>query len=221
MKSQSEPVLYNAFRQLPQTTERIETKYRRIVTPIPAPDSLDTLQRAAELFPGVNCYQPPVVWDRADGFQVFDANGNCWIDFTSTAVAANTGHGHPAIRAAERHDYEAFARQELPHRAQFGYPPFGAMIRVIIRGDDASQCEQTADQLAKFLRDQLVDQDAIRVLGAAPAPMPRLRRKFRFHLILQGPNLDQLRASIREARRALRVPEEVQWMADVDPWEML
>ncbi len=52
------------------------------------------------MFPEVNCYQPPVVWDRADGFQVFDANGNCWIDFTSTAVATNTGHGHPAIRTA-------------------------------------------------------------------------------------------------------------------------
>jgi primosomal protein N' len=51
--------------------------------------------------------------------------------------------------------------------------------------------------------------------------MARLRRKYRFHLILQGPNLDPLRALIREARRELRLPDEVQWMADVDPWEML
>lgn len=100
MNEQPAPVLHNAFRQTPQPTERIETEYRRIVTPIPAPDSVDVLRRAAELFPEVNCYQPPVVWDRADGFQVFDASGNCWIDFSSTAVATNTGHGHPAIRAA-------------------------------------------------------------------------------------------------------------------------
>ncbi len=152
-----------------------------------------------------------------------------------TQVAGRTGRGekggrvlvqtfspdHPAIRAAERHDYEAFARQELPHRAQFGYPPFGAMIRVILRGDDARPCEQAADQLATFLRAQLVDQDTTRVLGPAPAPMARLRRKYRFHLILQGPDRDLLRASIREARRVLRLPDEIQWLPDVDPWEML
>jgi len=41
-----------------------------------------------------------VLWDRAEGYQVFDAAGNCWIDFSSTAVLTNTGHGHPAIRQA-------------------------------------------------------------------------------------------------------------------------
>jgi primosomal protein N' (replication factor Y) len=152
-----------------------------------------------------------------------------------TQVAGRTGRGekggrvlvqtlspdHPAIRAAERHDYEAFAREELPHRAQFGYPPFGAMIRVIVRGEEAQQSEQAADQLARMLRAQLAGSDSVRVLGAAPAPMPRLRGKFRFHLILQGPNLDNLRAAIRDVQQAIRLPDTVQWTADVDPWDML
>jgi len=93
-------VLENSFLFEPQPTERIETRYRRIVTPIPAPESVPLLRRAAGVFPQVNCYQPPVVWDRAEGFQVYDAWGNCWIDFSSTAVMTNSGHGHPAIRAA-------------------------------------------------------------------------------------------------------------------------
>jgi 4-aminobutyrate aminotransferase-like enzyme len=41
--------------------------------------------------------QLPVVWDKATGFQVFDASGNCWIDFTSTIFVANAGHSHPHI----------------------------------------------------------------------------------------------------------------------------
>jgi 4-aminobutyrate aminotransferase / (S)-3-amino-2-methylpropionate transaminase / 5-aminovalerate transaminase len=94
------PVLGNSFLEDPLPTERIETKYRRIITPIPVPESLDVLRRGARVFPRVNCYQPPVVWDRAEGFQVYDAWGNCWIDFSSTAVMANTGHGHPKIRQA-------------------------------------------------------------------------------------------------------------------------
>lgn len=94
------PVLSNSFLWEPEETERIETQHRRIVTSLPTPDSTAELAEAAKLFPRVNCYQPPVIWDRAEGYQIFDAPGNCWIDFTSTAVMTNTGHGHPAIRKA-------------------------------------------------------------------------------------------------------------------------
>ena len=37
--------------------------------------------------------QPPIVWDRAEGFQVHDAWGNRWIDWSSGVLVANAGHG--------------------------------------------------------------------------------------------------------------------------------
>jgi 4-aminobutyrate aminotransferase/diaminobutyrate-pyruvate transaminase/4-aminobutyrate aminotransferase/(S)-3-amino-2-methylpropionate transaminase len=42
----------------------------------------------------------PVVWDRAEGYRVFDIEGNCWIDFTSAIILANVGHAHERIRRA-------------------------------------------------------------------------------------------------------------------------
>jgi 4-aminobutyrate aminotransferase/(S)-3-amino-2-methylpropionate transaminase len=90
----------STFHVRPQESPRVETRFRRIVTPIPAPGSMEAVQATDRLFPRVNCYQPPVVWDRAEGFQIYDAHGNCWIDFSSGAVMANAGHGHPAIRKA-------------------------------------------------------------------------------------------------------------------------
>jgi len=78
----------------------VETAHRRIAGAIPAAETRATLEASRELFPQVNLYQPPIVWDRAEGYQVFDCAGNCWIDFTSTAVMTNAGHGHPAIREA-------------------------------------------------------------------------------------------------------------------------
>jgi 4-aminobutyrate aminotransferase-like enzyme len=48
--------------------------------------------------------QPPVVWDRAEGFQVYDAWGNQWIDWSSGVLIANAGHGRREIA-------EAIARQ--------------------------------------------------------------------------------------------------------------
>ncbi|MDX2270267.1 MAG: aminotransferase class III-fold pyridoxal phosphate-dependent enzyme [Bryobacter sp.] len=41
--------------------------------------------------------QPPVVWDRAENFQVFDAYGNCWIDWSSGVLITNAGHGRQEI----------------------------------------------------------------------------------------------------------------------------
>ncbi len=41
--------------------------------------------------------QPPVVWDKAAGFQVYDAYGNCWIDWSSGVLITNAGHGRQPI----------------------------------------------------------------------------------------------------------------------------
>jgi 4-aminobutyrate aminotransferase/diaminobutyrate-pyruvate transaminase/4-aminobutyrate aminotransferase/(S)-3-amino-2-methylpropionate transaminase len=41
--------------------------------------------------------QPPVVWNRAEGFQVWDAYGNCWIDWSSGVLITNAGHGRQEI----------------------------------------------------------------------------------------------------------------------------
>jgi 4-aminobutyrate aminotransferase/diaminobutyrate-pyruvate transaminase/4-aminobutyrate aminotransferase/(S)-3-amino-2-methylpropionate transaminase len=44
--------------------------------------------------------QPPVVWDHAEGFQVYDAWGNQWIDWSSGVLIANAGHGRTQIKDA-------------------------------------------------------------------------------------------------------------------------
>ena len=90
----------NTFATSPRDCPRVDTPHRRINTPIPAPGSLAVLEDSVRYLPQVNCYQPPVVWDRAEGYQIFDGQDNCWIDFSSGAVMANTGHGHPTIRQA-------------------------------------------------------------------------------------------------------------------------
>jgi 4-aminobutyrate aminotransferase/(S)-3-amino-2-methylpropionate transaminase len=81
----------------PRSVPRVETKYRRIVTDLPSPQSLDTLQRLQTSEPVAMRGQPPIVWDRAEGFQVFDAAGNCWIDWSSGVLITNAGHGRQEI----------------------------------------------------------------------------------------------------------------------------
>jgi 4-aminobutyrate aminotransferase / (S)-3-amino-2-methylpropionate transaminase / 5-aminovalerate transaminase len=44
--------------------------------------------------------QPPVLWDKAKDFQVYDAFGNIWLDWTSGVLVANVGHANPKVKQA-------------------------------------------------------------------------------------------------------------------------
>jgi 4-aminobutyrate aminotransferase/(S)-3-amino-2-methylpropionate transaminase len=81
----------------PRRVPRLETPFRRIVTDLPVPESLPILERLARYEPLAMRGQPPVVWDRAEGFQVFDAWGNCWVDWSSGVLISNAGHGRSEI----------------------------------------------------------------------------------------------------------------------------
>ena len=60
-----------------------------------------------------------------------------------------------------------------------------------------------------------------RVLGPAPCPFARLKGKYRFQIQMQGPDGERLRAAVAAATAGLEPPEGVQWIADVDPVDML
>ncbi len=81
----------------PRSVPRVETKYRRIVTDLPSPQSVATLEKLQTFEPIAMRGQPPIVWDRAEGFQVYDAAGNCWIDWSSGVLITNAGHGRQEI----------------------------------------------------------------------------------------------------------------------------
>jgi len=87
------------FSLTPQTVPAVETSHRRIHTAIPHPDSVPVLETLRRHEPDSMQDQLPVVWDRAEGYNVYDKWGNKWIDFSSTIFVANTGHGHPRVRA--------------------------------------------------------------------------------------------------------------------------
>ena len=75
----------------------ISTKYRSIKTLIPTPESIPLLNKMYSLEAQAMHGQYPIIWDRADNFQVFDRWGNIWIDFTSTIFVANAGHANKRI----------------------------------------------------------------------------------------------------------------------------
>ena len=96
------------------------------------------------------------------------------------------------------------------------------MIRIVVRGPEEKPAERFAAQLADRLRETVQSGDtAFRVLGASAAPIAKVRGKFRFHILLQGPCGDALRAAVRMATSEVKTPDQLQWIVDVDPIDML
>jgi primosomal protein N' (replication factor Y) (superfamily II helicase) len=152
-----------------------------------------------------------------------------------TQVAGRSGRGslggrvvvqtstpdHPAIRAAASHDYEAFVRSELPVREALLYPPAGSIVRIVVRSVDERAAADWAGHLADRLRGEAKDLPEVRVLGPAPAPITRLRDRFRWHLQVHGPDGPALRGLVVRATEGLKTPDAVAWIVDVDPVDML
>src|SRR5215468_5551922 len=84
----------------PRTVPQVETKYRRIVTPLPHPDSVATLEKLRRLEPQSMRGQPPLVWDKAEDIFVYDKYGNKWLDWSSGVLVTNSGHAAPEVRQA-------------------------------------------------------------------------------------------------------------------------
>lgn len=85
------------FSHIPIKVNKIKTKYRTIKTSIPVPDSVPILEKMYALEARAMHGQMPIIWDKAEDFQVYDKWGNVWIDFTSTIFVANAGHANKNI----------------------------------------------------------------------------------------------------------------------------
>jgi primosomal protein N' (replication factor Y) len=128
---------------------------------------------------------------------------------------------HTAIRRAAQSDFEGFARHEDALRHELGYPPHGRLIRVLVEDEAEDRVTETADELARRLRERFTG-TALQVLGPAPAPIALVRGRHRRHLVLKSPVAD---AAFDEARdRLLALVAEIhrpRVTIDVDPASML
>jgi 4-aminobutyrate aminotransferase/(S)-3-amino-2-methylpropionate transaminase len=74
-----------------------------IVTEVPGPRSRELAARLAEVESrNVTCLRPtpPIFWERASGSNVWDVDGNRFVDLGSGFGVANVGHGHPRVVSA-------------------------------------------------------------------------------------------------------------------------
>lgn len=75
----------------------VETKYRKVSGQIPNQETIDKITKLRNLEARSMRGQLPIVWDHAEGINVFDSYGNKWLDFSSGVLITNAGHGRKEI----------------------------------------------------------------------------------------------------------------------------
>ncbi len=88
------------FPLTPVEVEPVSTKYRKLSGTIPNKQTIEQIEKLRQAESLSMRGQPPVIWDRADGINVYDPFGNMWLDFSSGVLIANAGHGHKKIAQA-------------------------------------------------------------------------------------------------------------------------
>jgi primosomal protein N' (replication factor Y) len=130
---------------------------------------------------------------------------------------------HPSVRFAVRHDYEGFYASELEARRELRYAPFARLVAVRFDAADEDVLARVGQQLLVAAQASApVADHVVEVLGPAPAPIARLRGRFRARMLLRSSS----RPALREVARTLTERIE-QGMAparahvDIDPVNML
>ncbi len=134
---------------------------------------------------------------------------------------------HPAIAPVVDHDYERFYLGERDLRHRLGYPPFGRVALVRVSGSDEGLAHLSAERLAKAGREALSRLETEgaaggEVLGPAPAPIARLRGRYRFQVLVKQRRLEPLRRVGRAVLEACaNLPGDVRASLDLQPQDML
>ncbi len=127
---------------------------------------------------------------------------------------------HMAIRFAMAHDVGGFVERELSDRKELGYPPFSRLALVRVEAVEEEEARQACAALARAAL--AVGNARVDVLGPAPAPLARLRNRYRFRVMLRSAERSALRkvlAAVDAARATLG--RKVRATIDVDPVQLL
>jgi primosomal protein N' (replication factor Y) len=150
---------------------------------------------------------------------------------------------HHVIQAVAQHDESIFLSEELSHRAALGYPPMVHLIALLVSGTNEKMVHHAAktwvDRLTAWTPPAVTEHmaaamapsesqpiawsDRPTVLGPVPSPVPKLRERYRWQILVKSlerkAGLDAVRITVKELERTYQ-RRAIKFDVDVDPIEM-
>ncbi len=124
---------------------------------------------------------------------------------------------HPVMKALIGQDRDSFLAAELRERSLFKLPPYSRLATITVSGKEASQ----VIALARKIASSAPRNDALRLLGPAPAPYSVLRGKTRYRILVQTRRDISLSSTLRTWLTAIKTPRTLRIQVDIDPHSFL
>jgi len=119
---------------------------------------------------------------------------------------------NPVMVWAQNHDYQGFWEKEIKDRREHGYPPFSYLaLLTVIAGQEQSGAAFSA-LLARQAQSIKIEAE---LLGPVPAPVFRLKGRYRWHLLIKAPRPSALQTAIKKLE--LPLPPGVKTSLEIDP----
>jgi primosomal protein N' (replication factor Y) len=142
-------------------------------------------------------------------------------------VVIQTGmENHYAIQFAQNHDFEGFFNREISFRKESGYPPFTRLIKIGITANQVKDVNVIAKEIVTKLKKYTGNY--YKVIGPAPAPMIRLKNKYRWQILIKvntqkDPSGKKVRSLIKSALETILVSKRGSQSIslDIDPLDMM
>jgi len=126
------------------------------------------------------------------------------------------------ITVASKQDYESFYNSEILLRKALGCPPIRDLIALTCIGLDESKVVRACDKLKNTFQSYFRGNSDIRLLGPAPATVPKVSNKYRYRLLVNCENTKKVRETIAHVIKEFardKASRGVTVVADVDMYE--
>ena len=107
---------------------------------------------------------------------------------------------HYALEAARTHDYDSFFAKETVFRRELDYPPFFDLVALRLDGPNLSRLGTAADEIGARLRELrggAAESGSCHVLGPVPAPMEKIRNRWRSLILVKAHPLEAVTEPLR------------------------
>ena len=128
---------------------------------------------------------------------------------------------HPALQCAARHDTEGFLAHESEMRKHPPYPPETSLLNLVVSAEQELAATEGAVSVADWLEKLIAAQSLpLMLLGPAPCPLTRIKKRWRWHVLLKGP-VEEVGRVVRYAAPRLVVRRKPRVVLDRDPVSLL
>ena len=139
-------------------------------------------------------------------------------DKPGLAIIQTFNPTHYILRAVQTQDYTVLWESESPLRQQHSLPPFTRAVLALVSSPDTATTEAAAGEFLRHLHRAGIGPSSIQ--GPAPAPLYKVRNRYRWHILIHDADTRKLHDHLRTAAQQFALSplaRKVQVDLDVDP----